>query len=179
MTTRSGLQFKNPDTDDPNDPLKQILDKLNELSTNIQDIWDRATILETNSERPPAQNYFTPQGSLTCTPQPHDIQHMPPRFNPCYQENNNVVFEKDIIKRVKIDAPNFHRKFDPKAFMDWLIDMDQYFDWYEMSNNRWVHFVKMKLTGITKQYWIGIERNLEWLEQDPITLQPEMKAKLK
>nr|CAD1833634.1 unnamed protein product [Ananas comosus var. bracteatus] len=54
----------------------------------------------------------------------------------------------DIIHKVKVDAPSFDGKLNPKAFTDWLVDMEQYFDWYDMSDNRRVRFAKMKLTGI-------------------------------
>ena len=38
--------------------------------------------------------------------------------------------EDDIIRRIKIDSPTFDCIFDPKIFIDWVVDLDYYFDWY-------------------------------------------------
>ncbi|KAK8963669.1 hypothetical protein KSP40_PGU019518 [Platanthera guangdongensis] len=39
--------------------------------------------------------------------------------------------------------------------------MDHYFEWYDMSDERCVRFVKMKLIGQAKVFWISVERALE------------------
>ncbi|KAK8963965.1 Exonuclease 1 [Platanthera guangdongensis] len=56
----------------------------------------------------------------------------------------------DITRRIRLDAPSFDGRLDPKAFSDWLLDMDHYFEWYDMSDERCVRFAKMKLIGQAK-----------------------------
>lgn len=36
----------------------------------------------------------------------------------------------DITRKVKVGIPSFDGQLDPKAFTDWLVDIEQYFDWY-------------------------------------------------
>ena len=46
---------------------------------------------------------------------------------------------------VKIDTPTFEGQLDPTKFFNWLDDMDHYFEWYEMNDERQVRFAKIKL----------------------------------
>ncbi|KAK8929046.1 hypothetical protein KSP39_PZI017906 [Platanthera zijinensis] len=85
----------------------------------------------------------------------------------------------DITRRIHLDAPTFDGRLDPKAFSDWLLDMDRYFDWYDMSDDRCVRFAKMKLVGQAKVYWISVERALERDGYYPITRWDDMKERLK
>ncbi|XP_028790924.1 uncharacterized protein LOC114746810 [Neltuma alba] len=57
--------------------------------------------------------------------------------------------------------------------------MDDYFEWYNMSDIQHVRFTKMKLVGSVKKYWQYVQVNLERLGQPPITTWEEMKLKLK
>jgi hypothetical protein len=56
--------------------------------------------------------------------------------------------------------------------------MDQFFGWYNLSENRRVRFAKMKLSGTTQLYWEGVEESLIRRGQLPITDWVEMKTKL-
>ncbi|KAK8951463.1 hypothetical protein KSP39_PZI004161 [Platanthera zijinensis] len=84
----------------------------------------------------------------------------------------------DITRRIRLDAPTFDGRLEPKAFSDWLLDMDHYFDWYDMSDERCVRFAKMKLVGQAKVYWISVERALERDGYYSITRWDEMKHRL-
>ena len=53
-------------------------------------------------------------------------------------------------KKVKVSAPEFDGRIDPNAFSDWLVAVEEYFDWYEMIDSERVRFAKMKLTNSTK-----------------------------
>ena len=41
---------------------------------------------------------------------------------------------------------------DPNAFFDWLVAIEEYFDWYEMIDSEWIQFAEMKLTNSVKMY---------------------------
>ena len=41
---------------------------------------------------------------------------------------------------------------DPNAFSDWLVTIEEYFDWYEMIDSELIQFTKMKLTNSAKMY---------------------------
>ena len=41
---------------------------------------------------------------------------------------------------------------DHNVFSDWLVAIEEYFDWYEMIDSEWVQFAKMKFTNSAKMY---------------------------
>ena len=48
-----------------------------------------------------------------------------------------------ITRKVKVDVTIFDGKIDVTTFSDWLVAIEDYFDWYEMSNIERVQFTKM------------------------------------
>ena len=67
---------------------------------------------------------------------------------------------------------------DPNAFSDWLVSIEEYFDWYEMIGSEWVRFDKMKLTNSAKMYWQNVLQDMLRLGEPPITQWAVMKVKL-
>jgi hypothetical protein len=51
------------------------------------------------------------------------------------------------MRHIKVEAPTFEGQLDPWIFDRWICDMDQFFGWYNLSENRRVRFAKMKLSG--------------------------------
>ena len=64
--------------------------------------------------------------------------------------------QRDITKKVKVSAPKFDGRMDPNVFSNWLVAIEEYFDWYEMIDSEWVQFAKMKLTNSIKMYWQNV-----------------------
>lgn len=48
---------------------------------------------------------------------------------------------------MKVDVPGIFRKLDSNAFEDWLTAIDDYFDWFSLSEDRKVCYIRMKLKG--------------------------------
>ena len=67
---------------------------------------------------------------------------------------------------------------DPNAFCDWLVAIDEYFDWYEMVDSERIWFTKMKLTNSAKMYWQNVLQDMIRLGEPPMTQWAAMKAKL-
>ena len=67
---------------------------------------------------------------------------------------------------------------DHNAFSNWLVAIEEYFDWYEMIDSEWIWFTKMKLTNSVKMYWQNVLQDMIRLGEPPITLWVVMKAKL-
>ena len=74
----------------------------------------------------------------------------------------------DITRKVKVDVPSFDGKIDATTFSDWIIAMEDYFDWYEMSDIERVRFAKMKLIGPARKFWQTVRNHLERMHQPPI-----------
>ena len=66
----------------------------------------------------------------------------------------------------------------PNAFSDWLVSIEEYFDWYEMIDNEHVRFGKMKLSNAAKMYWQNVLQDMIHLSEPPITQWTVMKVKL-
>lgn len=58
---------------------------------------------------------------------------------------------------MKVDVPDFDGRLNPTTFADWLSAIEEYFDWYDMSDERRVRFAKMKLVSLAKVWWNGVE----------------------
>ena len=84
----------------------------------------------------------------------------------------------DITKKVTVSAFEFDGKMDPNAFSDWLVAIEEYFDWYEMIDSERVRFAKMKLTNSAKMYWQNVLQDMLRLGEPPITQWVVMNAKL-
>ncbi|GFY95681.1 hypothetical protein Acr_10g0010660 [Actinidia rufa] len=76
---------------------------------------------------------------------------------------------------INVEAPTFDGRLDPKAFTDWIREMDHFFEWYNLSDDRKVRFAKMKLISRAKLFWQSTEQR----RQPPVTDWVEMKEILK
>ena len=80
-----------------------------------------------------------------------------------------------MMKGVKVEAPSFDGQMDPTKFMDWLPDMDHYFEWYDMSEERRVRFAKIKLLSQVKLFWTKYEHMMIRKNRAPIINWEEMR----
>ena len=72
-------------------------------------------------------------------------------------------------KKVKVSAPEFDGRMEPNVFSDWLVAIEEYFDWYEMIDSERVRFAKMKLTNSAKMYWKNVLQDMLRLGEPLIT----------
>ena len=77
-----------------------------------------------------------------------------------------------------MEVPNFEGKVDATQFVDWLAAIEEYFNWYDIIDDRRVRFAKMKLVGLAKIWWIGVEGDIRRMELPPISTWQEMNTKL-
>jgi len=85
----------------------------------------------------------------------------------------------DITQKVKADVPAYDGRLDANTFSDCLITIEDYFDWYRMSDIECVRFTKMKLVGPTRKVLQKVTTHLERMHQPPITQWAVMKDRLK
>jgi hypothetical protein len=60
--------------------------------------------------------------------------------------------DERVMRHIKVEAPTFEGQLDPWIFDRWIRDMDQFFDWYNLSENKRIKFAKMKLSGTAQLY---------------------------
>lgn len=66
----------------------------------------------------------------------------------------------DITRAIKIDAPIYDGLGDPQVFLSWIMDIECYFQWHNLTNHQKVQVARMKLTGRAKTFWLNEERRL-------------------
>ena len=75
----------------------------------------------------------------------------PPMSTKAY---NYPKFNEQQFRNVSVEAPSFDGYPSPDKFLDWVEDMDKYFDFhYDWSDEKRVRYAKMKLSGKAKTYW--------------------------
>lgn len=67
---------------------------------------------------------------------------------------------------------------DHNAFLDWLILMEDYFEWYNMFDNRRLRFAKTSLMCQAHIWWHGVEDHLVCMGQHPLIHWDKMKMKM-
>ena len=66
--------------------------------------------------------------------------------------------DERALRNIRLEAPNFDGNLDPKIYIDWEGEMDQYFKWYDMTEERKCKFMKLRLVRQARLYWKNIER---------------------
>ena len=86
----------------------------------------------------------------------------------------------DITKKVRTEVPDFEGKVDATQFANWLVAIEEYFNWYNMMDDQKVRFAKMKLVGLAKVWWTKVEAHIRRMGLPPVSpwQEMEMKAKL-
>jgi len=71
----------------------------------------------------------------------------PPTNNRRNITDNTRNPDAQYLKSIKIDVPNFNGHHDPQLCIDWTLQLDRYFTWYELTELRKVKYDAMKLSG--------------------------------
>lgn len=97
-----------------------------------------------------------------------------------YEQNPYAPYDTagDITKKVRLNVPDFDGRFNVTTFVDWISAVEEYFDWYDMSDERRVGFAKMNLVNLAKVWWNGAEADMRRLGGPPTAIWQEMKARL-
>lgn len=64
-------------------------------------------------------------------------------------------------------------------FIGWVQEMDQYFDWYDISPHRQVQFAMMELLGLAQLYWESVEQEVYWKYERPVTSWADIRVRLR
>ena len=58
-----------------------------------------------------------------------------------------------IGKRPKFKVPTFLQKINLEELIDWIHELEEYFEYEEIEDTNRVRFAKAKLKGHTKMWW--------------------------
>ena len=83
------------------------------------------------------------------------------------------------MRDFRLDAPTFDGYDDPKAYLNWERNMDQYFEEDLMTEKRKFQFAKLKLVRQARLYWGNVERLIRDQGEIPIDTWSDMKIRLR
>jgi len=113
-------------------------------------------------------------------PQHHRLQHQRVELSR-HRDRRGLENQPidELTKRMKVDVLDFYGKLEPHAFEDWLTAIEDYFDWFAVSEERKVQYIKMKLKGHARVWWGSVEEKLRRTQHPSISHWEEMKEWLK
>ena len=88
--------------------------------------------------------------------------------NPRRPNQDQRDHDDQTLRNIRLDAPTFDGSLNPKVYLDWEGEMDQYFEWYDMTEERKYKFAKLRLVHQARLYWKNIERIIRQRGDDPI-----------
>jgi len=50
-----------------------------------------------------------------------------------------------ILQNIKLEVRTIDGQLDPQFFLEWTSNMDHYFDWYNMSDERRIRFCQNEI----------------------------------
>ena len=123
MTTRQGTTYNN--MANPNeDPISNLTQQVTQLLDLVQNMTQRINTLE--------------QGQTQRT------QDIIPNANQQDQNGRDTNRDDRVLRNVRIDAPSFDGTLDPIKFLDWISEIEDYFEWHGLEDDRRVGLAKMK-----------------------------------
>ena len=69
------------------------------------------------------------------------------------QPGRDTTKDDQVLRNVRVDAPSFDGTLNPIKFLDWLSEIEDYFEWYGLEDDRRVRLAKIKLLGQARTYW--------------------------
>jgi hypothetical protein len=87
-------------------------------------------------------------------------------------------FDK-LTKRMKVGVSGSFEKLEPNAFEDWLTTIKDYFEWFDVLEDRKVHYIRMKLRVHARAQRGSLEEKLHRTQHPLISRLVEMKKQMK
>ena len=139
MTTRSGAPYNSTQSQptasiDPNleSLMRAMTEQLRQLADRFDQMEQRLETLEEHRQAPIELELTRPTPPI---PRPHQREFTPePDPRHCQPDFNDS--EERALKSIRLDATSFDGNLDPKVYADWEGEMDHYFEWYDMSEER-------------------------------------------
>lgn len=199
LVTRSGASYNMSNNQNPNDPnpnnqnsssedtnythlqtqIEQITRVLAQISHRL-DVMDERNIRDERGPFDRRQRFDEHEAEQEFERYEHRHREYGPNFHHRNTGPNSSSRHLDeLTKRMKVDVPDFFGKIEPNAFEDWLTSIEDYFDWFDVSADRKVRYVRMKLKGHARAWWGSVEEQLRCTRRPAVSNWEEIKERLK
>ena len=148
MTTRGGTSYQPMlNLEDETQPSRfdQMFAMLQSFQSSQEDM--RVNLNNIN-KRLGNLGHTSPQRTPKVIPHPGPQVHILRETNPDNQMCGNV----------QRYAPSFDGSLDPNKFLNWLIEIEDYFEYHQLEDDRQVGLARMKLEGQARNFWRNQER---------------------
>jgi len=106
----------------------------------------------------------------------------PQEEEPATQESAELKLLKQVLgstSRPKPDVSNYSGGLNPGELVDWINDMEKFFDYEEMNEEKKVKFAVKKLKGHASLWWDGVQAERRRQNKQKIKSWNRMTAKLR
>lgn len=87
-------------------------------------------------------------------------------------------YDFDYRQRAK-DVPSFNGSMDIETFLDWMSELENFFSFYEIPNDKRVTLVAYQLKGGAQAWWKHLQSNRERQGKLPISTWERMERELR
>ncbi|PON42888.1 hypothetical protein TorRG33x02_334770, partial [Trema orientale] len=109
----------------------------------------------------------------------HYPRHIEPQDRQPHYQAPRHTYADNPVRKVKLNAPEFDGRLDPSTFLCWLDQIDEYFDWYSMTEALRISMARIKLVGDVKYFWKTVVRDVDLRRCPPILTWDEMRDVLR
>ena len=173
MHLHSGRIMLNPKHQSTSEPRSSLEQTIEDLAKSVHNLLERVERVEASQ-----RESINHEGDNMLRQNNHGYFNRAPNFEHDHYNHNGPRDYDDRMSKEKIEAPTFDGCLDPWVFIDWLCQMEKFFDYYLWAENKKVRYARMKLIGRADLFWEDLEDTLRRRREPPITNWLEMKDAL-
>ena len=165
MHLRSGRIMSNSKHQSTSEPRPSLEQTIEDLAKNVHNLLDRVGQIEASQrERPLTMKEITCLDKITTV----TLIRL--------QTLNMITIITMTLGILTMGC--FDCCLGPWVFIDWLCQMDKFFDYYHWAENKKVRYARIKLIRIADLFWEDLEDTLRGQHEPPITYWLEMMGAL-
>ena len=165
--------MSNPEHQSTTEPRSSLEQTIDDLAKNVHALLDRVERIEASQ-----RETINHVGDNMLRQNNHVYFNRAPNFEHDHYNHNGPRDYDDRMSKEKIEAPTFDGCLDPWVFIDWLRQMEKFFDYYHWAENKKMRYARMKLIGRVDLFWEHLEETFRRRCEPPIIDWLEMKDAL-
>ncbi|KAL6345373.1 hypothetical protein AAG906_015856 [Vitis piasezkii] len=135
MANTQNTNDQNPNSQNTNQP--QLQHQIDQIATVLEQITHRLDVMDERYARE-ENGPFNRRGRRAV----RDGERLDESDGDADHAGHRTTYQPldELNKRMRVDVPEFFGKLEPNAFEDWLTAIEDYFDWFDVSEDRKVRY---------------------------------------